>query len=336
MTKLPFHGKEGIKPKSLSVSDMSVGSIDPAQRWVTSPPSAGVSPGARVGWGKDYIDFRSSSIDSSAPSSAVDSEQHARTRDGSRGSLGGSLRNFDDAVSLPFHSNRGSYDQGMFADHDTDFPMEETGGLRQLNIDDRTPPLNAAGHSPLSKHGMKRRASSPPRDAAVDERQTLHAATSHGDLNQRRVVASGATRTSPNQRYQHPSHGSVSSTSSAGMRNGSYASSTGLSAAGSSMTSYSSFDRHSPGGVSPSSDVDAAQDSPYVTAVSLNPSPHDPLPTSRIRHHSTTPPESKSAARKMSNLHAAKQTAGSKIGGLYICECCPKKPKKFDNPDDLR
>ncbi|KAJ5688699.1 hypothetical protein N7462_003091 [Penicillium macrosclerotiorum] len=26
----------------------------------------------------------------------------------------------------------------------------------------------------------------------------------------------------------------------------------------------------------------------------------------------------------------------SKVGRLYICDCCPKKPKKFDNPDDLR
>lgn len=24
------------------------------------------------------------------------------------------------------------------------------------------------------------------------------------------------------------------------------------------------------------------------------------------------------------------------MGGLFICDCCPKKPKKFDSPEDLR
>lgn len=28
--------------------------------------------------------------------------------------------------------------------------------------------------------------------------------------------------------------------------------------------------------------------------------------------------------------------SASKISGSYICDCCPKKPKKFDNRDELR
>jgi hypothetical protein len=35
-------------------------------------------------------------------------------------------------------------------------------------------------------------------------------------------------------------------------------------------------------------------------------------------------------------LGVPKAPTTSKMGGLYICDCCPKKPKKFDNPDDLR
>jgi hypothetical protein len=35
-------------------------------------------------------------------------------------------------------------------------------------------------------------------------------------------------------------------------------------------------------------------------------------------------------------LSVPKTSSTSKMGGLYICDCCPKKPKKFDNPDDLR
>ena len=334
-TTLPFHGKEGGKPKSLSVSDVSVGSVDPVSRWVTSPPSAAASPGARPSW-KDYIDYRSSSVDSSAPPSAIEHDQFPRVREGSRGSLAGSLRSYDELVSLPSHSARGSFDHGIPADHDTDFPMEETGGLRQLNIEERTPPSLEDSHSPPSKQGMKRRASSPPRDMVQDDRQSLHTVASHGDLSQPRAAGSTHARGSPNLRY-HPNHGSVSSTSSAGMRNGSYASSAGLSVTGSSMTSFSSFDRHSPGGVSPISDYDPSQDSPYVTAITLNPNMHES--TSRIRHHSSTPPESKSAAtaRKInvqSTIHGARQSP--KVGGLYICECCPKKPKRFDSPENLR
>lgn len=335
--KLAFHPKSGNKLKSLSVSD---GSLDPVSRWVQSPPSAGASPGARPSWSKDFMDYRSPSVDSSAPSSAVDSEHYAHLRDGSRRSGSGSMPiNFDDIVSLPSRSNRGSYDQGSFAETDMDFPMEqETGALRQLIIGVRTPP-HSEGHSPNTNQSLKRRASSPPREASRDDKQPLHSVSSSGDLYQRRSSGHPSyNRTSPNSR-SHPNHGSVSSTSS--MRNGSLASSASLSAGGSSMTSISSFDRHSPGGISPSSDnLEAIQDSPYVTSVSLNPSPRGSLSTSRNPHNRTTS-ESKSAqaARKMSvqsAVNTTKSNSAPKIGGLYICECCPKKPKKFDSQDELR
>ncbi|KAI9871214.1 MAG: hypothetical protein M1830_003193 [Pleopsidium flavum] len=333
-TRMPFSqtGTHPHQPKSLSMSDGSLSSLDPVSRWVSNPQSAGVSPGhtSSATSTKSYMDFRSPSYDSNAPSSAIDSERYGHVRSSSRRSGSGSILNFDDTSSLASRSNRGSYDQNLFPEPDTDFPMEETGGMRQLHIDDRTPP-GSESHSPGSKLGVKRRAS---REAMRDDKSPMTTSTISNDLFQRR--ASGhlsATRASPVHRFQ-PTHGSVSSTSSASMRNGSYASSTGLSAGGSSMTSMSSYDRLSPGGTSPSSELDLGHDSPYITSVTLDPSPRVSL--SRV-HHQRALSESKqsgaASARKMSG-DATKHSA-SKLQGVFICECCPKKPKKFDSLDEL-
>jgi hypothetical protein len=39
---------------------------------------------------------------------------------------------------------------------------------------------------------------------------------------------------------------------------------------------------------------------------------------------------------KKISLETTLQSGSSKIGGLYICDCCPKKPKKFDTQEELR
>ena len=334
----PPHAKDGSNPQRLSVTD-SATSFDPVSRWMTSPASAGVSPGSKPGW-RDFTDYRSPSVDSSAPSSAVDSDYYTRLRDSGRGSMSGPRPGTDDTFSLPSRSNRGSYDQqALLTESETDFPMEETGGFRKLNLDDRTPPHN--GHrQPFSKQqGLKRRALSPPLEAARDDRGPTNSASQASDAHQRSGTAHPYPR-SPNPRF-HPNHGSVSSTSSVGLRNGSYASSVGLSAAGSSMTSISSVDRPSPGGASPCSDFDPNQDSAYG-----HPNPRNPpsltthLATSRSPL-SQNPPESRSAtvARAISAqamLSDSKSGSTSRIGGAYMCECCPKKPKKFESEEELR
>jgi hypothetical protein len=46
-----------------------------------------------------------------------------------------------------------------------------------------------------------------------------------------------------------------------------------------------------------------------------------------------------SQLRKMSTdttLHPRHNSMVTRIPGAYICECCPKKPKKFDSEDELR
>lgn len=261
---------------------------------------------------------------------------------------------------------RGSYDQSAYADTDLGglSASEETGAtaLRQLHLEDRTPLLSSLDHSSYhyfssssasnshssvvsasdSRLGMKRPASSPPPEAPHDDKPpSLLVGNNGSELYHRNTTSStahlSANRSSPQNRFA-PAHGSVSSASSSGLRNGSYASSNGLSV-GSSITSIASHDRLSPGGISPSSEQhQSGRDSPYVTTLPLNSSSQDSLPRSQQR----PPPESKSTAaiaRKMSGQPSAppKHSGAPKIQAhVHICECCPKKPKKFDTLQELK
>ena len=346
-------------------------SFDVGLGWGSTLPSGPISPGRPSL--HDYMNWRSSSIDSSAPSSAIDPDQytHLRGVNHHRGSGSGSTINFDDASSVASRSARGSYDQSYSNDpDDMDFPVEETGGMRQLSIGDRATAI-ADRHSPDSKFGTKRKApSSPSRKEARDDKY-LSQYGSNTDIFPRR--SSGPL--APNVRFTP--HGSVSSASSASIRNGSYASTGGLSV-GSSMTSMSTQDRISPGGVSPlSPDMSVSagagagvgvgvgagsgsgtgvggggqsQDSPYVTPGSLNPSPRGSLSTatSSTSTSRTQPPHLQRqytdsakpslASRKMSVQGAVQNTrspAASKLQGMYICDCCPKKPKRFESQEEL-
>lgn len=204
--------------------------------------------------------------------------------------------------------------------------MEEN-GMRDLNLNDRSPA--GSDEYQLSTHGgLKRRASSPPTEANREDRPS-----GGNDLYHRRSAQMLVNRNSPISRF-HANHGSVSSTSSLGQRNGSLGSSYGLSIA-SSATSYNT-DRLSPGALSPSVD-EFGPVSPYSTNRSLNPSPRGSL--SKASHHQRgLSGEDAMQARKLSadSLAHSRQNSVSKIQGLYICECCPKKPKKFDSEEELR
>lgn len=297
-------------------------------RWSTGSQSGGISPGTKVGW-RDYIGCRSPSVESSAPSSAVDYDQSNYLRDMCRRRGGGTTPQNEESLSLPSRSNRGSYDQGIFSDIEGDFSTDESLPPRLFNVREATPP-----YLDTSKSGMKRRASSPPREPIGDDRHTLHVATSNGDLSQRRTSGHPFTNTlSVNSAYT-PSHGSVSAASSLSLRTSGSYSSAALSAGGSSVTSASAYER-SPGGLSPNSDLDSFHDK------FLNPNSPGGVPSQSMRGvpgPNTLEPPSSSAVRKMSlqtSLNVPKQ-AGPKIGGLFICDCCPKKPKKFDSPEELR
>lgn len=260
---------------------------------------------------------------------------------------------------------RGSYDQSIITESDpaasgnfSKYPVEETGAsaLRRLHLDDHTPhsslesfsssyflPSVFSSHSSSKESRMgvkKRKAKSPPPGVPHDDKPSLLVGGTCSDYLNRSTTSSTAqlsANQSSSQNLFAPSHGSISSASSGGLRNGSYASSNGLSL-GSSITSISSHDHLSPGGLSPSSEQHQQQsgrDSPYVSTLSLNPGPQDSL--SRAQQRPQPEPLSTAAiARKMSGPAASqKHSTAPKIQN-HICECCPKKPKKFDTLQELK
>ena len=291
-------------------------------KWNQSSLSAGgTSPGSKAGW--NYIDYRSPSVESSAPSSAVD-EHSVYLREVYRRRGGRVTPLYDDNMSLPSRSNRGSYDQGAFSDMEGDLSNDESLPHR-FKIREATPPYLDM------KAGTKRRASSPPREA-IGDRTSLQVTTSNGDLSQRRTSRNPYPNTLSVSSGYAPSHGSHSAASSISYgTSGSY-SSAALSLGGSSMTSTSPYER-SPGGFSTNSDLDSMHEKSI-----LNPSSPGGLGQPIMRAPATLEPPSTAPARRLSlqNTLGVPKPGGAKKGGLFICDCCPKKPKKFDNPDDLR
>lgn len=281
-----------------------------------------------------------------SPSSTTGSDRFSRVRQTSRWSdSNGSIlsaRLDDGGLSGFGRIKRGeSSDHAFFTnepDLDSDFPIEETGGMRQLHLDDRSPP-SIDVHSPDSRLGIKRRASSPLRDTTHDSKTPLQTVGgTNSDLYQRRTSGHlTATRASPVHRY-HPSHGSVSPASSGGAHNGSYASSAALSVGGSSITSLSSHERSSPSGISPLSEQHESRDLQYAK---LTPHPSAPQESTLLplQHINTDILSTTALARKMSaeNANIALQSNAPKLqANIHICQCCPKKPKKFDTLEELQ
>lgn len=294
-----------LKPLSMPERHSTIES--PISRW---PPSSGpISP--------LFSGFRSPVLDSG-------SVEHQR-RYGSMSTSGG----LDDISGPSHHHHRGSFDHGVFSDHE--FNEENANAMRDLDINDRIGSEEYQG----SKVGLKRRASSPPSEAAREDRPTT---SGKSDLYHRRSAQRLVSRNSPVSRFQ-VSQGSLSSASSLSQRSASFASSYGLSQA-SSMTSYSGDQRLSPSALSPSAETELGPVLPYAASRSLNPSPRGSL--SRPHHHrapSEHEQHPQTGIRKMSTdsmLQSRPSSTPNRIAGAYICECCPKKPKKFDSEEELR
>jgi hypothetical protein len=278
----------------------------PLARWTETPTA--ISPG------DPYPRPVTQVHDLRSPSDSADYDRRRRLINGSSN---GSIASVGDDAS---GRSRDSYDQRISPDQDADFQMEET-GFRRLHIGEYSGRPDP--YSPGVTAGQKRRASSPP----GDEGPPLHSAGSAGDLYRRREAAA---MSSPSSRYQSLP-GSISSTAS-GPRSNSYASTPSLG--GSSITSMNSYGRLSPGGASPV--PTDGSDSPYVTSLSLNPSPRGSMSrTNHGRALSDTRPLMTSRKLSDTALHS-KQSTGPKLQGVFICECCPKKPKKFDSQEELK
>ncbi|KAL2801482.1 hypothetical protein BJX66DRAFT_12850 [Aspergillus keveii] len=295
-------------------------------RWSGSSQSGGISPGTKVAW-RDYIGRRSPSVESNAPSSTMEYEHSPFPRDCRRKT--GTTPQYDDICSLPSRSNRGSYDQSVVSDMEGEFSMDESMPSRLFSVREATPPYLDA-----SRSGMKRRASSPPREPIGHDKHALHTATSNGDLSQRRTSGHPfGNNLSVNSGYA--SYGSLSAASSVSLRTTASYSSAAPSI-GSSITTASTYDR-SPGGLSPKSEFDAFHDKSVLGSnSSAGLSAH--LAAQTAHDVGSIESSSGSHSRKMSfqtGMNAPKPAA-PKLGGLYICDCCPKKPKKFDSPEELR
>ncbi|ROV92201.1 hypothetical protein VMCG_09292 [Cytospora schulzeri] len=277
------------------------GPILESPRYTDTPLSSAVSPRstpfAQISRPQDY---RSSPIE---PPSAIEFNQspYARSRRHNSGILPDELTPAD------------TYDQDM------EFPLEETSRFRQLHIDDgQHSRMNSFDNQ--SVVSLKRRASSPP----IEDGALRHV-SSQGDLLRRRE---GASRGSPAPRLSlNPPHGSISSLSS-GDRSGSLG---GLSTA-TSMTSSLSFGRRSPIGLSP---TDTAT-SPFAAPNSLTLSPRSTImPRTSVHQRGPSDQRSMVSPRKLTEP-TMRPTAGvGKIQGFYMCDCCPKKPKKFDTREEL-
>lgn len=310
---IPLHSSSlgtSYQPSSIYESSYSLGS------YAVSP--GGVSPRSKPSW-KDRIDYRSSSVESSAPSTGIDYDNYS-----SRRRTGTVTPQSEDTFSFYSRSGRPSHEQSVFPEVECE---DENDQMRQ----------HLTGHTQTMvdgmsrQHGMKRRASSPPREPAIEARQALHKATSNSDLAQRRSGGNPFTSHIPPSSRHLPNHGSLSSMSSASWRtSASLSSSSGLSTA----TSVSSYDRMSIGGLSPKSEGEYYHDKTPMNQPSPSASGHG-FSSSKMPCYSGGDSKTALSNRKIT-LQGGSRNGNSKLGGLYICDCCPKKPKKFQTQEELR
>ncbi|KAI0885391.1 uncharacterized protein GGS22DRAFT_143144 [Annulohypoxylon maeteangense] len=227
-----------------------------------------------------------------------DRSPFSRTRRNNSGSL-------PDDATISTHSSYDNMD-------DNDFPMED-----RSQVDDY---MSRSDHQAI---GQKRRASSPPGDDLP-----MQGMPGSCDPLRRRE---GASRASPTPRLTGVLPGSIASVPSA-TRSGSFASSASLTT---NLSGINSFAGRSPRGLSSGglSPVDVISNSPYSIPNSLAHSPSASF--ARVPHQRNISSENRRLAspRKVSEVSKA---GISKIpGGFFMCECCPKKPKKFETAEEL-
>ena len=286
----------------------------------------------------------------------------------SRRSTGGSLlSSYDEsagrkntASTISEHTSplkRESYDQSMFFETDSadsTFPMEDS--VRHLHLEDRAPATSylesipyhhsssrSSLHTSRSRPGMKRKQSqSPPPDLSHAANAQLLAAAGMKTDPYRNTSHHPPQRLSPVHRFP-PNQGSISSQSSGGPRNNSYASSAGLSVGGSSITS---LDQHSPGTISPASEQQPqhyqqhnGQESPYMTPVPMNQGPRNTRSHPQQQYPQApleNPPDPSLDQKPQMASTQRRSNVPNMQASVLVCQCCPKKPKKFDTEEELR
>ncbi|KAJ4125162.1 hypothetical protein NW765_015552 [Fusarium oxysporum] len=186
-----------------------------------------------------------------------------------------------------------------------DMEMEDGQSLKRLHIDDAYMPGS-----------QKRRAAS-----SNDE----HMLSMPSDASHRRDLSS---RESPQGRYTSLSRGAAMPSVSS-PRSNSYISIMSMSMHPASLTTANSFGRRSTVGPSPGGISPTPCNSPYKTPVSLKPSPRTSI-SGRGSIHSRT--VSGASTRKTTEVQ---KPGGTKVQRFFMCECCPKRPKRFETLEEL-
>ncbi|KAK4222381.1 hypothetical protein QBC38DRAFT_460465 [Podospora fimiseda] len=200
------------------------------------------------------------------------------------------------------------------------FPMEETRGMRSLNIEDQW--RDRDGYQP----GQKRRASSPPSD-------------DQPGMNRSRDGPAGS-RGSPTPRLLSMPQGTSVGGLSPVSRSGSYNS--GLTPGGITFARRSPTGL-GPGGLSPTDPMGNGNSSLFGTSLSSGP-PRSAIAIGMGRsaagaaQHPGMARGAMVSPRKLAEIpkNPAASALGAKLRGPYMCECCPKKPKKFETEEELR
>lgn len=288
--------------------------LDSPNRYTDTPMHSAVSPRSTPfsHYGSDYRSPRDVTTD-------YDRSPGARTRRTNSGSA----------------TDEASTNDAM--DDDTSFTMEET-RLRDFHIDTPTSRLSGAGDYHTA--GQKRRASSPP--GGDEPPLPLYNMTSSEHLRWRE----GVSRGSPAPRLSANTQDSISSISSS-IRTGSYSSN--LSPAATSVTS-AAVSLVGQGGISPGGGLSPAGGmsptdttttnststctSPFVASIPLTISPRSTVTRAPQHRPRETAHVISSPTRRVPDV--PKSTSLLKRSEFFMCDCCPKKPKKFDSEEQLR
>lgn len=194
---------------------------------------------------------------------------------------------------------------------DTSSTNYDYGGAEEMDIDDASCHKRLHMDDSYAAGGQKRRAkaSSPPRaEGGAD------------DALRRRDVG---TRGSPTPRLSNSTHKPpILSRSNSHVSTASMAPST--------TTTTNSYEHRSPGAYSSGGVSPTSGNSPYATPISLNTSPRGSISTRTPTHSRTV---SNATPRRLPEMQ---KPAGTKMQDFVMCECCPKKPKKFETREELR
>ncbi|KAI0874233.1 hypothetical protein GGS24DRAFT_490162 [Hypoxylon argillaceum] len=279
-------------PLSLPLRFTNQSATDSSSRFTDSPIQTRTSPRATPYFQPGGLEYRS-------PIESTDLDRSPLYR---------ARRNNSDDATMSIHSG---YDNT----EDTDFPMEETSGIRRLHIDD------PHGRSDHHGTGQKRRASSPPGGDSPPQGPL----GSNDPMRRRDAVGRG----SPAPRLSLIPATSLSSASSNG-RSGSFVSTVSLNT---SISSRNSFGGRSPSGLSSGglSPVDIMANSSYNTPISLG---HPSCASFGRGPQRNMVSESRQLASPRKVVEVSKASI-SKLQGFFMCECCPKKPKRFETPEEL-